>query len=64
MTSCFAYLDDVTLPKWGVLLKERICSQRSKFFPFRADLNLEGSQKGKYEERVASPESVHIQLKS
>ena len=29
----FAYLKGQILPKWGLLLKERICSDRSKFFP-------------------------------
>ena len=24
-------------PKWGLLLKERICSWKSKFFPLRVD---------------------------
>ena len=29
----FAYLEDEVFPIWGLLLKERICSDRSKFFP-------------------------------
>ena len=28
----FASLDNTALPKWGLLLKERICSRRSKSF--------------------------------
>ena len=32
-----ASLDDVSVPIWGQLLKERICSFRSKFFPSRVD---------------------------
>ena len=31
----FTFLKDRTFPKWGLLLKERICSSRSKFFPLR-----------------------------
>ena len=33
----FAFLDNAALPKWGKLLKERICSYGSKFFTFRVD---------------------------
>ena len=33
----FAYLEDKVFPKWGLLLKKRICSKRSKFFPFRVE---------------------------
>ena len=35
----FASLDDETLPKRDQLLKERICSYRSKSFPLRVDPN-------------------------
>ena len=31
----FATVGDIALPKWGQLLKERICSFKSKFFPLR-----------------------------
>ena len=31
-----------SLLNWGQLLMKRICSLRSKFFPLRADPNLEG----------------------
>ena len=43
--------------KWGLLLKERICSQRSKFFPLRVDpsqrskffpLRVDPSQRSKF----------------
>ena len=30
-------LEDIVLWKWYLLLKKRICSKRSKFFPFRDD---------------------------
>ena len=33
----FAYLEDEIDPKWGLLLKERICSDGSKFFSLRVD---------------------------
>ena len=29
----FAYLEDEDFPKWGLLLKVRICSDQSKLFP-------------------------------
>ena len=38
----FASLDDQTLPKMGQLLKERICSHRSKFLPLKVDPFWEG----------------------
>ena len=41
----FASLDQEAVLKWGLLLKERICSCRSKFFPLRGDPNLVGQQK-------------------
>ena len=54
----FAYLDDLALPKWDLLLKERIWS---KFFPLRVDINLEFSTskvgstlKGKNLEQILS----------
>ena len=31
----FASLADIALLNWGLPLKERICSKRSKFFPLR-----------------------------
>ena len=33
----FAYLEDKVFQKWGLLLKERICSDGSKFFSVRVD---------------------------
>ena len=45
----------------SLLSKERICSNRSKFFPLRVDLDLEGRQI--YNGRAASLGSVSIQLK-
>lgn len=35
----FASLDQVALSKWGLQLKERICSLKSKLFPLRIDAN-------------------------
>ena len=54
MTSCL-------LPwNWGLLLKKRICSSGSKFFPLRVDpLNITGKHEDK---GVASPESIPIHL--
>ena len=40
----FAYLEDEVFPEWGLLLKKRICSDGSKFFPLRDDPNLYGRQ--------------------
>ena len=43
---------DITLPNWGLFLKERICSWKTKFFSFRPDSY---SEKGKNEnDTVAS----------
>ena len=33
----FTYLEDKVFKKWGLLLKERICSLGSKFFSLRVD---------------------------
>ena len=33
----FVYLEDKIFPKWDLLLKERICSYGSKFFPLKDD---------------------------
>ena len=56
----FASLSEVALPNWGLLLKERTCSWKSKFFPLRVDHIEKG---GKIENgRVASPKSVPIHL--
>ena len=41
----FSSLDDETFPKRGLLIKEIICSSRSKLFPFTVDPYLEGLQK-------------------
>ena len=38
----FAFLSNKTFPKRGRLLKKRIFSKRSKFFPFRVDPRSEG----------------------
>ena len=56
----FSSLNGKALPKWGLLLKERICSSRSKFFPLRVD----PSEKAGKDEKgnVASFESVHIHV--
>ena len=35
----FSSLEGEALLKWGLLIKERICSSRSKFFPLRVDPN-------------------------
>ena len=40
----FASLEDEAVQKFGQLLKERICSYESKFFPLRVDPNREGWQ--------------------
>ena len=56
----FASLDDETLPKRGLLLKERICSSRSKFFHFRVDTQLR--REVKMNDRVVSPESEPVHL--
>ena len=37
-------LDGKAFLKWALLLKERICSNRSKFFPLKVDPNWEGRQ--------------------
>ena len=29
-----AYLEDKVVPKWGLLVRERICSSGSRFFPY------------------------------
>ena len=39
-----AYLKDEILPDWGPILKERICSSRSKFFPSKGDPNEMGGK--------------------
>ena len=38
----FSNLKDEVFPKWGLLLKEKNCSDESKFFPLRDDPNLYG----------------------
>ena len=40
----FAFHRDIILSEWNLLLKERICSWRSKFFPVRVDSNEEGNK--------------------
>ena len=44
MTSV-ASVDYILLRKWGLLLKKRICSKRSKFFTLRVDYYQEERQK-------------------
>ena len=61
MASFFASLDDIDFSKWDLLLKERICSYWSKFFPLKVDPHLVRGL-NEYAE-VASPESVCIHLK-
>ena len=57
----FAFLDSVALLKWGLLLKQRICSCRSKFFALRVDpIDKEGKDES---DRLTSPESVNSHLK-
>ena len=34
-----ASLDNETIPKWGQLLQERVCSYGSDFFPLNIDLH-------------------------
>ena len=46
----FAYLNDKVFSKWGLLLKERICSLGSKFFSLRVDPKWDGRQKIKIKE--------------
>ena len=56
----FAYLRDEVFPKWGQLLKEWICSDGSKFFPFWDDpIHIGGNNEN---DRIASPEIVPIHL--
>ena len=55
----FASLDCLALPRSHRLLKERICSYQSKFFPFKVDATEKG---GKHVKANCFPESVPIQL--
>ena len=41
----FASLADTAFPNWGLLLKERICSKRSKFFSLRVNPSREKGSK-------------------
>ena len=54
----FASLVSEACQKKVLLLNERICSNRSKFFLFRGDPNVKG---GNENGRVASPDSVPFQ---
>ena len=58
----FASVYEESFQKMGLLLKERICSYRSKFFPLRVN-PIEKGGKNK-DGRVASPKSVPIHLKN
>ena len=49
-------MDDITLSNWGELLKERICSYRSKFFPSRVNPIKQG---GKNENAELLPLKVY-----
>ena len=40
----FAFLADMALRNWDILLKERTCCKRSKFFPLRVNPSWEGKQ--------------------
>ena len=51
----FASLKDKAPLRWDLLLKERICSCRSKFFPLRVDPTEKG---GKIDDGVATLEGV------
>lgn len=61
VTFCLIPNTDIALLNYGLLWKERICSKRSEFFPFRVNPFEKGS---KYvTDRVTSPDSVSIHLK-
>lgn len=45
----FVSLDDISYLKWGLLLNERICSLRSKFFALWVNLSQKGLQKWKWQ---------------
>ena len=62
MTYLLASLYNETQSNRGLLLKKRICSTGSKFFPLRDGLVVQGD---KYDtDKVVSHESVPINLKS
>ena len=54
----FDFLDNHALPKWGLLLKERICSCKSKFFLLKAGPTLRRQQKMNMAELL--PEKVGL----
>ena len=56
----FASLDKVTLSKWGLLLKKRICSYGSKFFSLIVDPIEKGGKNDMG--KTAYPESLFIHL--
>ena len=58
----FASLDEKALFKEGLLLKERICSCRSKFFLLRVDPYLDAKQKRKT--KLLPHKSISIHLKT
>ena len=61
MTSCLlSWLDDVTLPQWGLHFKKRICSNGSKFFSIRVDPISKGDKNET--DRAASPGNTPIYL--
>ena len=56
----FTSPDEKAFQKRVLLLKERICSYRSKFFPLKVDPSWGGKNES---DRVASPEKAPIHLK-
>ena len=57
----FAFLEDISLPKWGFLLKERILVERILAFKSWPSLNRES--KKSVNGRVIAPENVPIHFK-
>ena len=59
-----AYLEDKVFPKWGLLVKERICSSGSRFFPYIGvfPVYMGGNSENDILDVGASPESVPIHL--
>ena len=57
-----ASLGEKALTKWGLILKERICSLWSKFFPSREAANKMGNKN--FWEGLTTPECVPIPLKT
>ena len=51
----YASLDNVAVFKLRFLLKERVCSHASKFFPFKVYSTLEGKQSGNNKAEATYP---------